>query len=49
MNKEFLVIPIIILVMVIGGVFLGIWQEENTRACKMEAAAKGYNVKEICE
>jgi hypothetical protein len=22
---------------------------ESTRSCKMEAAAKGYNVKEICE
>jgi hypothetical protein len=22
---------------------------DNTRTCRMEAAAKGYNVKEICE
>ena len=26
-----------------------LYSVENIRTCKMEAAAKGYNVKEICE
>ena len=44
----------IILLVSIGVFFfimvgLALYSLESTRNCRMEAAAKGYNIKEICE
>ena len=36
----------VFLVLIVG---LALHSLESTRNCRMEAAAKGYNVKEICE
>lgn len=36
----------VFLVLTVG---LAFYSLESTRDCRMEAAAKGYNVKEICE
>lgn len=39
-------ILIFALVLTVG---LAFYSLESTRDCRMEAASKGYNVKEICE
>jgi hypothetical protein len=49
MDNEVIAYIVAVAIAVICIIGVGAYSVENTRACKMEAAAKGYNVKEICE
>jgi uncharacterized membrane protein len=42
-----IVVSIVVFFVIMVG--LALYSLESTRNCRMEAAAKGYNVKEICE
>jgi hypothetical protein len=48
MDEAFIVGVVTLIIIACIGIF-ALQSIADTRACKMEAAAKGYNVKEICE
>lgn len=48
MDEAFIAGVVTLIIIACIGLF-AIQNVADTRACKMEAAAKGYNVKEICE